>query len=67
MSNEQIRQAVEMLLSWSRVFAAAILAQLAAGIREPELLLNAGAAALIPVLLRWLDPMDKTYGRGSNE
>ena len=63
MNNEQKRQAVEMFLSWARVFAAAMIAQYAAGVTDPGMILNAGVAAILPVVLRWLDPMDKTYGR----
>jgi hypothetical protein len=65
MDKETLRQAIEMLLSWVRVFAAAIVAQLIAGVSSPEILLNAGLAAWLPLVLRWLDPDDKTYGRGS--
>lgn len=67
MNHETIRQALEMGLSWARVFVAAALAQYAAGITDPSLLLNAGVVGLLPVVLRWLDPMDKAYGRGANE
>lgn len=63
MSNETRRQLIEMVLSWGRVFIAASLAQYAAGITDLSILLNSGIAALIPVILRWLDPMDPTYGR----
>jgi hypothetical protein len=64
MRTETKRQALEMALSWLRVFTAAILAQAMAGITDPSLLLNAGVAALVPVILRWLDVDDKMYGRG---
>lgn len=64
MTAETKRQILEMGLSWFRVFAAAILAQAMAGITDPKLLLNAGVAALVPVILRWLDKDDKMYGRG---
>lgn len=65
MNNEQKRQAVEMLLSWVRVFSAAMIAQYLAGYTDPEMLLNAGIAAVLPVVLRWIDPQEKTYGRGA--
>lgn len=64
MKTETQRQILEMGLSWFRVFAAAVLAQALAGITDPSLLLNAGVAAVVPVILRWLDPDDKVYGRG---
>lgn len=63
MKNEVRRQLIEMALSWGRVFIAASLAQYAAGITDISLMVNAGLAALIPVILRWLDPMDPIYGR----
>lgn len=59
------RQALEMALSWLRVFVAAVLAQLAAGVSDWRIALNAGVCALLPVLIRWLDPQDRTYGRGA--
>ena len=64
MSAEAKRQLLEMGLSWFRVFTAAILAQAMAGITDPKLLVNAGVAAVVPVILRWLDKDDKMYGRG---
>jgi hypothetical protein len=64
MTQETTRQALEMGLSWFRVFAAAILAQFMAGVTDPSLLLNAGLVACIPPILRWLDVDDKVYGRG---
>lgn len=66
MTPEQMRQALEMVLSWLRVFAAAALAIYGAtGRADWDTMFNAGMAAVLPVILRWLDPMDKMYGRGS--
>lgn len=66
MTPEQMRQALEMALSWLRVFAAAALAIYGStGLVDWNAMCNAGLAAVIPVILRWLDPMDKMYGRGS--
>jgi hypothetical protein len=60
-------QAVEMLLSWTRVFAAASLAVwLSTGAFDFQSMTNAGFAAVLPVIIRWLDPADKAYGRGAN-
>ena len=59
------QQAVEMGLSWLRVFMAGLVAQMMSGYDSPQMLLNAGLAAVLPVILRWLDPMDKAYGRGA--
>lgn len=68
MSNEQMRQALEMFLSWARVFlAAAIAVYSTTGVADWSMMFNAGMAAVLPVVLRWLDPMDKTYGRGSGD
>jgi len=64
MRTETKRQGLEMGLSWLRVFVAAVLAQFLAGVTEPSILLNAGVAAVVPVILRWLDVDDKVYGRG---
>ena len=65
MTTENRRQLVEMLLSWVRVFLAALIAQAMAGFTDWQMLFNAGLAGVLPVILRWLDPLDKTYGRGS--
>lgn len=66
MTNNQKRQTIEMLLSWGRVFAAASLAVwLSTGHLQIEAMANAGIAAVLPVIIRWLDPQDKVYGRGS--
>lgn len=55
----------KMLASWARVFAAAMIAQYLAGVTDPQMLLNAGIAGLLPVVLRWLNPKDHAYGRGA--
>ena len=52
-----------MLASWGRSFLAASLACYLAGVTDPSALLNAGVAAVLPVLLRWLNPSDLAYGR----
>lgn len=52
-----------MVKSWSKVFAAAVLAAYSAGSRDWTMLLNAGVAALLPVVYSWLDPKDSRYGR----
>jgi len=65
MNPEKLRQGLEMGLSWGRVFLAAMTAQYMAGITDWSMLLNAGLAAVLPVVLRWLDPDDKVYGRVS--
>lgn len=67
MTNDQKRQAVEMFLSWIRVFMAAMIAQYLAGVSDPKMLLNAGIAGVLPVILRFVDPNDTTYGKGKKQ
>lgn len=65
MTTEQMRQAVEMGLSWVRVFLAASLAVwMATGTFNMESMVQSGIVAVLPVIVRWLDPRDKVYGRG---
>jgi len=52
-----------ILKSWAKVFAAAVIAAYTAGNREWTVVLNAGVAALLPVVYSWLDPKDSRYGR----
>lgn len=61
------QEMIEMLLSWGRVFLAASLTY-AAGTGSYDLhgMGIAGLAAIVPVVIRWLDPNDPTYGKGAN-
>jgi hypothetical protein len=52
-----------ILKSWAKVFAAAVIAAYSAGSRDWTVILNAGVAALIPVVYSWLDPKDSRFGR----
>lgn len=52
-----------MLASYVRSFIAASLAVYMAGVTDPKAILSAGVAAVLPVLMRWLNPNDKVYGR----
>lgn len=61
------KEIVEMFLSWLRVFMAAALAQLMAGVTDWSIILNSSLVAVLPVIIRWLDPLDKTYGRGAKK
>lgn len=54
-----------MLASWGRAFIAAVLTLWLAGNTNPRELLAAGVAAVVPPLLRWLNPNDSAFGRGS--
>ena len=52
-----------MLASYARSFLAAGLAVYLAGVTDPKAILSAGVAAILPVLMRWLNPNDTVYGR----
>jgi hypothetical protein len=52
-----------MLASYARSFIAASLAVYMAGNQDPKAILSAGIAAVVPVLMRWLNPNDQVYGR----
>lgn len=68
MTPENKRQFTEMLLSWTRVFTAASLSiWYASGVFDFDAMWKAGIMALLPVLIRYFDADDKTYGRGADE
>lgn len=58
-----MNQAKALLASWGRSFLSASLALYAIGETDPKKLLTAGAAAVVPVILRWLNPNDGAFGR----
>jgi len=49
--------------SWARSFMASCLTVYLAGITDPKAILMAGAASVAPVVLRWLNPKDASFGR----
>jgi len=51
-----------ILASYGRAFLAATIACYLAGVSDPKALLAAGLAAVLPPLLRWLNPSDGTFG-----
>jgi hypothetical protein len=51
-----------MLSSWLRSFIAAALALYTAGETDPKVLLNAGLAAVVPVVLRYVNKKDPAFG-----
>lgn len=51
-----------MAASWLRSFLAAGLAVYMAGVTDPKAIAMAGVAAVAPVILRWLNPNDATFG-----
>ena len=55
-------KAKEVAASWARSFLAAALTLYMAGVQDPKTLLMAGVAAVAPVILRWLNPNDKSFG-----
>ena len=48
--------------SWGRSFIAASLAVYMAGVTDPKAILSAGGAAVIPVIIRYLNPRDSQFG-----
>jgi hypothetical protein len=58
-----MKNAKAMAASWIRSFLAASVACYLAGVTDPKALINAGVAALLPVILRWLNPGDQAFGR----
>ena len=53
------------LASYVRSVIGAIAAVVAAGATDPEDILKAAIAALLPPLIRWANPRDTAFGRGS--
>jgi hypothetical protein len=51
-----------LLASWARSFLAAAIAVYLAGVTDPEAIATAGVAAVLPVVLRWLNPKDSAFG-----
>ena len=57
-----MEQAKSLAASWARSFLAAALALYMAGVQDPKTLAMAGVAAVAPVILRWLNPSDTSFG-----
>jgi hypothetical protein len=55
-------KAKALAASWARSFMAAALALYMAGVTDPKTLAMAGVAAIAPVILRWLNPKDQSFG-----
>jgi hypothetical protein len=51
-----------MAASWARSFMAASIAVYMAGVTDPKAIASAGLAAVLPVILRWLNPNDVNFG-----
>lgn len=52
-----------LLASYGRSFLSASLAVYLAGVTDPKAIAGAGLAAVLPVVLRWLNPKDVAFGR----
>ena len=48
--------------SYGRSFVAACIAVYLAGVTDPKAIIGAGVAAILPPLLRWLNPGDTGFG-----
>jgi hypothetical protein len=57
-----MNKAKALAASWARSFMAAALALYLAGVQDPKTLAMGGVAAIAPVILRWLNPSDKSFG-----
>jgi hypothetical protein len=57
-----MKEAKALAASWGRSFMAAALALFMAGVSDPKTLAMAGVAAVAPVILRWLNPNDSSFG-----
>jgi len=57
-----MNEAKALAASWGRSFMAAALALYMAGVTDPKTLAMAGVAAVAPVILRWLNPNDSSFG-----
>jgi hypothetical protein len=55
-------QAKALAASWGRSFMAASLAVYMSGNSDPKAIAGAGLAAVLPVILRWLNPKDTAFG-----
>lgn len=53
------------LASYLRSVIGAVAAVLATGATDPEDILKAVIAALLPPIIRWANPKDAAFGRGS--
>ncbi len=53
--------------SYGRSALAAVLAVYMTGNTDPSDLAKAGIAALVPPLMRWLNPKDQAFGRSTSQ
>ena len=57
-----MKQIQALAASWLRSFLAASLAVYMAGVTDPKTIAMAGLAAVLPVILRFLNPSDASFG-----
>jgi hypothetical protein len=57
-----MKEAKAIAASWARSFLAAGVAVYMAGITDPKAIAGAGLAAVLPVVLRYLNPHDVAFG-----
>jgi hypothetical protein len=57
-----VKEFKALAASWGRSFLAASLAVYLAGVTDPKAIIGAGAAAVLPVIIRWLNPNDSQFG-----
>jgi hypothetical protein len=48
--------------SWGRSFLASCIAVYMAGITDPKAIVYAGLSSVLPVVLRYINPKDKSFG-----
>ena len=53
----------KMAAAWARSFLAAGIAVYMAGVTDPKAIATAGLAAVLPVILRYLNPSDTAFGK----
>lgn len=56
------KQLQAMAASWGRSFLAAGLALYMAGVTDPSAILKGALAAVLPVIIRYLNPNDPKFG-----
>ena len=59
------KQLQAMVASWGRSFLAAAIAVYMSGNHDSKAILGAGVAAVLPVILRYLNPKDAAFGVGA--
>jgi hypothetical protein len=57
-----MNQIKPMAASWARSFLAAAVAVYMAGVTDPKAIASAGLAAVLPVIMRWLNRNDSSFG-----